>query len=227
MEMQSEKIGAIAAALAKAQGEFASPEKGEKGNYGKYASLADIRKSVQPALSANGLAFVQIGDGNGSLITKLIHGESGEWIASSVPVFEGRGGGAQGYGSGLTYARRYGLAGITGVVADDDDDGQAASGDGARRADPKRNPRPGDRPATDADKPDPDAFARTVKMGIDAASTVEALNRFWAKQTNSLAKLEAASPLNHQWVQEAFTARMDILSQAPAKDDTDLTDVPF
>lgn len=53
-------------------------------------------------------------------MTKLVHAESGEWqeslLVMPLPKAD-----PQGYGSALTYARRYGLAAIIGLVTEDDD----------------------------------------------------------------------------------------------------------
>jgi hypothetical protein len=62
-------------------------------------------------------------EGEGSnlgLITKLVHAESGEWQASllMMPLPKND---PQGYGSALTYARRYGLSSMIGLVTEDDD----------------------------------------------------------------------------------------------------------
>ena len=62
-------------------------------------------------------------DGNGSLlglVTKLVHAESGEWQKSLLvmPLSKTD---PQGYGSALTYARRYGLSALVGIVTEDDD----------------------------------------------------------------------------------------------------------
>ncbi|WP_252341658.1 ERF family protein, partial [Escherichia coli] len=57
----------------------------------------------------------------------LIH-QSGDWIAATYPlVVTSKDETAQGYGSAVTYARRYGLSALMGVIADTDDDGNAAS----------------------------------------------------------------------------------------------------
>ena len=60
--------------------------------------------------------------------TVLAH-ESGEWISGELllPLTKAD---AQGVGSAITYGRRYGLAAIVGIVADEDDDGNAASRNG-------------------------------------------------------------------------------------------------
>lgn len=132
---------ALAAALAKAQGSFGhiSRDKEVKvtmksgGSYTfSYAPLESILKAVMPALSANGLAITQsvgIAEGKPVVRTELMHAD-GESISNHVQVMV-RDEGPQAYGSGLTYARRYGVTLLLCICADDDDDGNAAEGNQA------------------------------------------------------------------------------------------------
>ncbi|QDK01347.1 ssDNA binding protein [Microbacterium phage WaterT] len=92
----------------------------------KYASLGAVTKAVIPKLTEHGFAF-SVGSfvENGLLVVDahLIH-ESGESRSLQFPITETL---PQKVGSAITYARRYALAALTGVVADEDDDGNAAS----------------------------------------------------------------------------------------------------
>lgn len=128
---RSESIAALAAALAKAQGEMGAAKKESVNPHfrSKYADLAAVWEAARGPLSRNGLAIVQAcepSDSGVRLTTMLMH-SSGEWIsgAISVPVAKAD---AQGIGSALTYARRYALASTLGIAADEDDDGNAAVG---------------------------------------------------------------------------------------------------
>ena len=126
---QSEPCADLMAALAKAQGDFEKLEKtrtakvrmkDNKGEYTyNYADLSDVVESVRTALKANGLAFTQ--DERGSYLWTFLHHSTGQWLAGKVRLFAGNT--PQTHGSGLTYARRYGLCNLLGVVAEDDDDG--------------------------------------------------------------------------------------------------------
>lgn len=116
----------------------------------KYASLGSVTKAVLPKLSEHGLAF-SVGSfvDNGLLIVDahLIH-ESGESRSLQFPITEAN---PQKIGSALSYARRYALSALTGVVADEDDDGNAASTpSAAERQIAKAASRPAARPANDA-----------------------------------------------------------------------------
>jgi hypothetical protein len=121
----SESINEIAAALAKAQGAMknAALNKVNPHFKSKYADLAGIRDTVTPALTANGIAVVQV-LGDGLVYTRLLH-SSGQWIESACPIPVGQT--MQAMGSAITYARRYSLSAICNIAADEDDDANAAS----------------------------------------------------------------------------------------------------
>jgi len=125
----SPTIGALAAALAKAQGamKFASKDSTNPHFKSKYADLAAVWEAIREPLSANGLAIFQnpSSDANGIILETILMHASGEFIRSTcwMPVAQKT---AQAYGSATTYARRYSLAAVAGVAADDDD-GNAAS----------------------------------------------------------------------------------------------------
>lgn len=127
----SEDIGALAAALAKAQGELKNIEKGKINSHfkTKYADIADGLDVVRPVLSKHGIAIIQATDMNPDtgifwLTTRLVH-TSGEWVESIYPLPVGK---AQEQGSAITYARRYSLFSMVGVAGtNEDDDGHAAN----------------------------------------------------------------------------------------------------
>ncbi len=132
----SEKIGAIAQAIVKAQAEMPKLLADSDNPYykSKYIALADLIKEVRPILAKHGLAVIQgvSGDGDKAVIitTRIIH-ESGEWIEESftMPVVAkgSKEATPQDYGAAVTYARRYSLAGILGVASEEDDDANSIS----------------------------------------------------------------------------------------------------
>jgi hypothetical protein len=92
-----------------------------------YSSLASVIDAVRPALSSNGLAFVQklhSADGGVAVETVLIH-ESGQEMSFGTLFIPATKQDAQGYGSAISYAKRYSLQAALGI-ASEDDDGQAA-----------------------------------------------------------------------------------------------------
>lgn len=128
---EPQSIAKLATALALAQAEFKPIVKDKvvtTGTYKyRYADLASVRDAVTPSLAKNGLAIVQTFRPNGGVHqyvdTLLVH-SSGESISSSYQIPAT--GKQQEIGSAITYARRYSLCAILGVVAEDDDDGNAA-----------------------------------------------------------------------------------------------------
>ncbi len=96
----------------------------------RYASLNSVIEACRDALIAQLIWVVQYPvaaeTGHLGLVTKLVHGESGQW-QSSLMVMPLPKNDPQGYGSALTYARRYGLATLVGLVSEIDDDAEAAT----------------------------------------------------------------------------------------------------
>lgn len=119
----------LAEALAAAQLEITDPAKDAVNPHfrSRYADLATVLKTVRPVLARHNIALTQttqILDGALVLVTRL-HWKDEE-LAGYYPISPTKAD-PQGYGSALTYARRYALQAIVGVAADDDDDGNAAS----------------------------------------------------------------------------------------------------
>ena len=97
----------------------------------KFASLKSVIDAVKPALNANGIAFLQEAvqiDGVTHIET-VFYGYNDMLRTGPVPVVADKQN-AQGFGSGMTYAKRYSLSMALGIAADEDDDGNAAAGDG-------------------------------------------------------------------------------------------------
>lgn len=124
------EIVEIAKALVAAQKEITFAAKNATNPHlkNRYADLSSVIEAVKVPLNNNGIAFVQTpgesSQGYLTLTTVLIH-ESGQWIRSmcTLPLIKHD---CQGYGSALTYARRYALSAIIGIFQDDDD-GHAGS----------------------------------------------------------------------------------------------------
>lgn len=103
--------------------------KSDKGSYKyTYADLADISAVALPALAQHGLSFnaVPTVDEHGQFVLRCqLRHESGEMDEGEFLLPKQAT--PQQLGSYLTYFRRYGLCAMTGIVADEDDDGAAAS----------------------------------------------------------------------------------------------------
>lgn len=120
----------IATALVKAQQQMGTATKSSNNPFfkSKYADLNAIREACIPALNENGIVALQPIvhiDGKNFVKTLLLH-ESGESIEGLTEIVYSKQNDAQAQGSGITYARRYGLQSLCNVGADDDD-GNAAS----------------------------------------------------------------------------------------------------
>ena len=131
----------VAAAFVKAQKEFGPALKlssnlafKQNGKVSRYADLTSCLEAVMDALNNNGIALMQrtyeCKDGV-MLETVFLH-ESGEVLEGGLLHVPATKHDAHGYGSALTYARRYSLMATCGISAEDDD-GNAAS----RVAEPK------------------------------------------------------------------------------------------
>lgn len=129
----------IAAALARAQMNMgkALKQSANPAFRSKYADLGNVMDACLPALNEAGIALIQPTgeDDHGRFVeTILIHGESGESLSCRVPLIVAKND-MQGYGSAVTYARRYGLMAMAGIAPEDDD------GNAAAKAAPKDEPK--------------------------------------------------------------------------------------
>lgn len=128
----SEPTPALAAALAKVQAELPEIDRDRTvevqqkngGTYSySYVTLANLTKVVLPLLAKQGLSFVAMpgmgSDGKMAVRYSLMH-ESGERLDGEFPVSGD--GGIQMIGGRITYARRYCLAAVVGIAADEDDE---------------------------------------------------------------------------------------------------------
>jgi hypothetical protein len=136
MQRSSESVGALAAALAKAQAEIQNPEKSltativspfqrEAVRSFRYAPLSSGLDLVRKCLGQHEIATVQATaiDGESGLIkltTTLVHA-SGEWVSSDWPVCPvSETAAPHRLGAALTYARRYALFTLVGIAGEDD-----------------------------------------------------------------------------------------------------------
>lgn len=199
----------LAAAMAKAQTQIKAAIKDTKGQIGqnrayKYADLASVWDACKTALSANNIAIIQKPDFDGTsmwLETMLLH-SSGDCITGRYPLRPSQDT-PQAYGSALTYARRYSLSAMVGIVTDEDDDGAA----GSKRD--ERNDEPPEDPALQAAK----AFVRKAIKEAGAAMSEADLNNWvnaWAKH---IEQLRAKYPEEAKAVDAAINAQRAALAR--------------
>lgn len=136
MQRSSTKIGAFAAALAKAQAQIENPEKSlvatiqspfprEGQRTFRYAPLSSGLEIIRRCLGEHEIATVQATAidrdcGLIKLTTTLVH-SSGEWVSSDWPVCPlSETMAPHRMGSALTYARRYALFTLVGIAGEDD-----------------------------------------------------------------------------------------------------------
>jgi hypothetical protein len=110
---------------------MSNPKKGNTNPFfkSKYADLNAVREAVIPILNENGITVLQPlvhNDGKNFVNTILLH-ESGEMMESFTEIIYSKTNDAQAQGSGITYARRYGLQSFVCVGADDDDGNKAST----------------------------------------------------------------------------------------------------
>jgi len=130
MQMSAE-IDKLAAAMSYAQPKIEGAVKDKVNPHfrTKYADLGAVVDAIKPALAQHGLSFVQVchdAESAAKVETIILH-SSGQWMSAgavSVPVSKQD---AQGFGSALTYARRYSLSAAFGVAPEDDDGNAAAN----------------------------------------------------------------------------------------------------
>jgi hypothetical protein len=161
---------AIAAALVKAQKEFGPALKTATNPHfrSKYASLDACVEAVIDALNNNGIFLMQYTHPceDGVIVETMFIHESGEHMSGGklhVPASKQD---PQGYGSALTYARRYSLQAACGI-APEDDDGNAAS---------KPKPEPKKPAAGNRDK-------ETLTFILELCENLAEVQEVWTKMT--------------------------------------------
>lgn len=201
----SDTLAGLATALSAAQAEMkAAPMTGHNPHLkNRYATLNDVIDTARGPLARNGLAYVQmptsptdLAYGMIGLRTRLLH-KSGEWLEDEMffPVDPGSNravNSAQVAGGMLTYMRRYALAAMLGIVADEDADGNSPDPQPAARqaqpAQPKAAPTGRERLYQNGDIVSEAAFASydayVQAHGGDVPDNVHNLRAWYKAQKN-------------------------------------------
>ena len=153
-------------ALVKAQAEISAAVKDSTNPHfkSKYADLASVVSAIKPAMAKHGLGFVQVfreATGGVTIETIIIH-ESGEQMPCGPLFVPASKQDAQGYGSAITYTRRYSLQTAVGLPSEDDD------GNGATHKDKRLD-----------DQPDPLTHDPVTVGRLKSARTVDELAQAW------------------------------------------------
>lgn len=127
----SDSIKEIFGALSKFRAQVKQPAKTAKNPYfnSKYVTLEGVMQAIDAALPGTGLAYSQLVEdgGNGASVSTLVTHSSGEWMLYGPLTLAPTKRDPQGYGSAITYAKRYQLASAFGISSDIDDDGNAGT----------------------------------------------------------------------------------------------------
>lgn len=192
----SADISELAAALAEAQAELSPAAKNAQNPHlkNRYADIAAVYEAIRETLPKHGLSVSQIilpHESKARVRTLLMH-KSGQWLASECLMPLDRNGGPQGMGSAITYARRYSLSAIVGVVSEDDDDAEAAQ---PRRQQQRQAAQ--QRETAKANNPDPMTKTQsaaimahlTKTFGNDREMYLKELSGFFGRRINSSREL--------------------------------------
>jgi len=140
-EYSSAEIKELAKAMLQVQQQLSPAQKDRENTYtnSRYATLGSVMETCSKILISHGIWVTQypvpVEVGHLGLVTKLIHAESGQWQSSlmMMPLAKND---PQGYGSAITYARRYALSALVGIITENDDDAESACQRGNARNNP-------------------------------------------------------------------------------------------
>lgn len=202
-EMNSQDVTKLAKALLNVQRQLLPAARDATNPFTKsrYATLNSVMAASRDALLDNGIWLCQCpvpveAPGAIGLMTKLTHTESGQWQSSLTVVPLPRAD-PQGMGSALTYARRYALTAMLGLVTEDDD-GEAASlrkGGTARQQNPRRQGRQEATPAHVAGSDELPSLEGVTYQRVTAQDGRECI----VASGNTQPKKEILSGLGFRW----------------------------
>lgn len=201
----------LAAAMALAFGEIEGATKSANNPHfkSKYADLTAVIDAIKPALIKHGLFFTQcpVPSEGGVQVETVLHHSSGEHLSLGSLFVPANKQDAQGYGSALTYARRYALVTAFGVPVEDDD------GNAASRHAPIQRPQaaPTAQPLTDAE------WAKLVQL-CQATGTQgdEVKNRIGAANLRLLTPQQFTEAVDFLETKLADLARSETNAKVPA-----------
>ena len=233
---KSESIKELAAALAKAQGEIRGAVKDSDNPFfkSKYADLASVVEAIRAAFSKHGLSYIQTtepSEKNEVRVSTTILHASGEWFDCGILALPVSKPDAQGFGSALTYARRYSLSAAVGV-APEDDDGESAQPRPAQRYTPKPH---GVEAAKDLIVAHKNIEAAKAMLGADSHALDERRRALWTRLKDlgmpagaaaDWVKTNRASPPGGDLTVQDFV-RMEELVAGIEKGAADKTDILF
>lgn len=132
IEVQSDETNELFNGLMLFRSQLQQPTKDATNPFFKqgYVTLEGVMRSVDAGLKGTGISYLQVVDndenGNVGVKTILTH-KSGQYFETGVLSLTPEKKNPQGYGSAITYAKRYQLSALFGVSSDKDDDGNKAT----------------------------------------------------------------------------------------------------
>lgn len=145
----------------------------------RYADQVAILEAAEPSLTKNGLVLTSATEITEQLGTvcecRIIHGKSGQWIASELPLKATT---PQGIGSELTYIKRYLWSGLIAMAADEDDDANSAEL-GARLSEKSAPPPKPKKTAHAARQDGTDKIYAMLVDGLRQQESLADLHMFW------------------------------------------------
>ena len=253
MQRSSESIGAIAAALAKAQAEITNPEKSltatirspilrESDRTFRYAPLSSGLDIVRKTLGQHEIATVQTTaiDSEAGLIrlTTILAHSSGEWMSSDWPVCPiSETAAPHRMGAALTYARRYALFTLVGIAGEDDLDAPDLTPPTVPESGPERpvtanniarnggSTRQNGKAQTTTLKPllDPDGSAALRDQLLTAVDRLSSADAAAAWAHGIMAAKNSLAAVDARRVEDAFAAKIATLGSGDGEVNNDFT----
>ena len=227
MNIEKEPRDNLINALIKAYSEITSAEFDKVNPHfkSKYASLESVIKAVKPSLLKHGILYRQVSKytENGICIETIFHGHGEELGTGEIflPVDKRT---AQGFGSALTYARRYSLSLACGIGSEEDDDGNQAEKEVGKKPVPKKTPVKKaepvkkEEPKTEAteetfDEAWADIFLEATEKLIVMQDTRELLTGFYKANKEAIGRLKSNFPEHKEKLDKIFKEHADSLAK--------------
>ena len=127
----SENLNELFKAMAEFRAKVKQPAKNADNPYfnSRYVQLEGVQNAIDEAIKGTGLSYTQLThnlEGGAAVETVIMH-SSGQWLSTEGLALTPAKKNPQGYGSAISYARRYQLAAAFGITSDLDDDANAAT----------------------------------------------------------------------------------------------------
>lgn len=186
--MDKVEHGSLGEALLAVQEEIENPVKNANNPHlkTKYADYNAVKDATVPVYNKHGVLVKQrkvVVDGKAYLKTTLFHIKTGEKDEEDLTEIVFNGNNPQAYGSGVSYARRYGLQTVSGTGAEDDDAEKAKAGNNKQQGQPlppQKNP------------PNNNTKNRTpIESKLAACKTIEVLQKEFKALTEDEQKANA------------------------------------